>query len=173
MIRNISNLSSDVIKFILILNMCKFMGSHADPKIDAAEIYLKMCSMFRLPKFCNPLILASYTYPLYPLPFPGQIVPIAPFPLILNPTPPNPSFTIPTMFTTQRPQGQQGQQGQQGGIPIQGGGICPPVLSVCPPAVLNGPIDPRQGILAVIFAYCGFRMLVEIGKYAEYSLFSR
>lgn len=132
--------------------MCKIMGSHAEPKFDGSEFYSKMCAVLKLPKLCYPYLVGSYSYsyPLYPLPpFPPPVLPIAPFPLILSPTSPNPQFTIPTVYTTKNPSSQNGGNMQPmipNGGPPNGGSNCPPI-GICPPAALNVPIDPRQGIL--------------------------
>lgn len=140
--------ASDFIKCMLLLYMCKTTVSNADPKFE--EIYLKMCSVLKLPRFCLPYMMGSHPYPYYALPLPPIPVPIAPFPLIGNPTPPTPSFTIPTVFTTNRPLGPGGPPllpGPPPSAPLPPAGQCPPSPPICPPAALSMPfIDPRQGI---------------------------
>lgn len=124
-----------IIKCILLLNMCKSIACNADPNANPKfdDIYSKMCSVLRVTRFCLPYMMGSYPYPFYTLPLPASIpLPIAPFPSIVNPTSPAPAFTIPTIFTTNRPSGP--------------GQLCPPSPPVCPPAAVAMPfIDPRQG----------------------------
>lgn len=122
----------DLIKCILILNMCRTIISDADPKFG--DIYLKMCSVLKLPKFCLSYMMGSYSYPypFYALPLPAPVpLPVAPFPLIVNPTSSIPSFTIPTVFTTNRPGGAPpGPPGPPG---------VPPGPSAAPPPQLPPP----------------------------------
>lgn len=56
--------------------------------------------------------------------------------------PQGPQQSAPMQFPQQGPP--QGQPTQQ--ITNQQNGPCPPTISVCPPAALAAPIDPRQGI---------------------------
>lgn len=131
---------NSIIKWILLLNVCKSVVtvSHADPKFD--DIYARMCSVLKLTRFCLPYMMGSYPYPYYALP---PAVPVAPFPLIVNPTTPSPPFTIPTIFTTIHPSGPNGI----GLPPLPGGFVCPPSPTICPPAALSLPyIDQRQGL---------------------------
>lgn len=135
-----------VIKIMLVISL--YNTVHAEPKLDTrtgfgTDIYYKMCSLFKFSKFCLPYIWGAYTYPL--LPISGGVLPIAPIPqgpLVINPPSPPPIFTIPTVFTTIRsPASPPAPQ-----IPIPNPGICPLTITLCPPAALSVPIDPRQGI---------------------------
>lgn len=129
---------NSIIKWILILNVCKTIFCNADPAFE--DIYSKMCSVLKVTRFCLPYMMGSYPYPYYALPAPVS-VPVAPFPLIVNPTTSGPPFTIPTIYTTIRPFGPSG-----GGLPPTGP-VCPPSPSICPPAALSLPfIDQRQGM---------------------------
>lgn len=153
----------DVIKCLVLLNLCRTAISDADPKFGG-DLYLKMCSVLKIPRFCLSYMMASNPYPFYTLPLGAPVpLPIAPFPLIVNPTSSIASFTIPTMFTTNRPGGPPNNQGGQGGPPGPSsappqqtqppqqqqpppGLQCPPSPPICPPAALAMPIiDPRQG----------------------------
>lgn len=144
---------NDIIKCILLLNMCRTIISNADPKFG--DIYLKMCAVLKLPKFCwSYTMMGSYPYPFYTLPLPAPIpLSVAPFPLIVNPTSSSPQYTIPTVFTTNRPPGQggapnMGSQGMSPGPSPSAPPQCPPSPQICPPAALAMPfIDPRQGEL--------------------------
>lgn len=164
MINKIPNIFN---KFLLLLYLCKLNDCSADSKIEArTDLYFKMCSVFKLSKFCSPYVFGSYAYPFYTLPIVSGPLPVAPFPLIINPTSPQPSFTIPTIFTTPRPGGPLPNIPQIPNQPFPNQpfpnqpfpnqpfpGIlnpqCPSII-VCPPAALTGPIDPRQGIFAVV-----------------------
>lgn len=134
---------------------------YAQPKLDTrTDIYWKLCSIFKYSKFCLPYIWGAYTYPLLST-YPGAVLPLAPippFPLVVNPTTPSLSYTIPTVFTTNspvspppRPPPQQILPGAPS-IPNQPSGPCPPTISICPPGALSGPIDPRQGIFHSIIS---------------------
>lgn len=151
--------SATLIKCIVLLNLCRTGISDADPKFG--DLYLKMCSVLRIPRFCLSYMMASNPYPFYTLPLGGPVpLPIAPFPLIVNPTPSIGSFTIPTVYTTTRPGGapNMGSPGPSGPSSAQPpaqppqqqqpppGLQCPPSPPICPPAALSMPIiDPRQG----------------------------
>lgn len=160
---------NETLKFILMLTLCcstVCTPIDADPSISRTDLNWRLCSLFRFSRFCLPYILGSYNYnyPLLPVPFPGAVLPIAPFPLIVNPTQSAASFTIPTVLTTSRPGlppgGQTNQPGPIGPIqpfpPFPSGpipnpsGPCPPIISVCPPAAAAAPIvpsiDPRQSM---------------------------
>lgn len=144
---------AEVFMFVLIMSLFKSIVM-AEPKLDTrTDIYWKLCSVFKFSKFCLPYYWGAYSYPL--LPIPGAVLPIVPFPpLVVNPTTSLP-FTIPTIFTTpnrsptppvpQIPPGPPQNIPNQPPFPNPSGG-CPPGISICPPAALSGPIDPRQGI---------------------------
>lgn len=154
----------DIIKCVLVLNLCRSVVSDADPKFG--DFYLKMCSVLKIPRFCLSYMLASNPYPFYTLPLTAPVpLPIAPFPLTVNPTSSQASFTIPTVFTTSRPGGapnmgaaapsgpagpssvpQAQPQPQTQLQPLPSGPQCPPSPPVCPPVALTMPvIDPRLG----------------------------
>lgn len=140
MTKNITFTVNDTIKCVLLLIMCRSVVSNANPRLD--NIFSKMCSVLKLPRFCLPSMLDSYPYPFYTLP-------VAPFPLIANPTTSALSFTIPTVFTTNRPPSAGGPPFLPGPSPSAppSGSQCPPSPPICPPAALSMPfIDPRQGI---------------------------
>lgn len=176
---------NDIIKCALLLNMCRTIICNADPKFGG-DIYLKMCSVFKLAKFCWPYTMGSYSYPFYtlplPLPLPAPVpLSVAPFPLIVNPTQSIPQFTIPTVFTTNRPGGAPpnvGPPGPGGGM-LPGPGPtppapqlprpqCPPSPPICPPAALEMPlIDPRQGTISYLmvsfplfYSFCLFDKII-------------
>lgn len=147
---------NDLIKCILLLNMCRTIISDADPKFGG-DIYLKMCSVLKIPRFCLSYMMGSNPYPFYALPLPAPVpLPIAPFPLIVSPTSSIASFTIPTVFTTNRPGGAPMGGAPMGGAqpPPPSGSQCPPSPVICPPAALAMPIiDPRQGSIPMVATF--------------------
>lgn len=113
---------SEILQIILMLSVV-YSPIVADPSLGAqTDINWKLCSLFKYSRFCLPYILGSYNYQILPVPFPGNVLPIAPFPLIVNPTQPAASFTIPTIFTNRPQVGPQGPGGSQGGGPGVPGG---------------------------------------------------
>lgn len=146
--------------FVLVLTIC------ADPEARTiTDIYPKLCLLFKLPKFCYPNALGTLAFPYqYPYAIPIIQVPgINPFPIgiqvqqsfppIPNPTPAvQQPYTIPTVYTTSRPQPFQQpfpqppqQPFQQPFQPLQPF-PCPPTVVVCGSAgPLSPNFDPRQG----------------------------
>lgn len=115
MARKMTVILNEILKFILMLSVV-YSPIVANPSLGAqTDINWKLCSLFKYSRFCLPYILGSYNYQILPVPFPGNVLQIAPFPLIVNPTQPAASFTIPTIFTNRPQVGPQGPGGTQGG----------------------------------------------------------
>lgn len=154
--------TNKVIKSILMLLILYKASVFAEQKLDTrTNFHWKLCSIFKWSDFCLPYIYGAYSYPVFPIS--GPILPIAPFPLIINPTSQAPSYTIPTVFTTTarpsmpfQPQVPFLSTGPIVSIPMipnQSSTPCPPTISVCPPTALAAPIDPRQGISSFVFFF--------------------
>lgn len=110
MARKMIVISNEILKFILMLSVV-YSPIVADPSLGAqTDINWKLCSLFKYSRFCLPYIFGIYNYPILPVPFPGNVLQIAPFPLIVNPTQP-----------TLGPQRPGGSQGSPGGLGVPGG----------------------------------------------------